>query len=69
MENFNFKYFYMNLKIYISTLKKIHLNLIIIWFELEISIPNYYLKFSKLILLVWKLWNESKNGHFNVEYC
>jgi hypothetical protein len=42
---------------------------IIIWFEPEISIPNYYFGFSKLILLVWKLSNETKNGHFNVEYC
>jgi len=41
---------------------------IIIWFEPEISIPNYHFGFSKLILLVWKLLNESQNGHFNVEY-
>jgi hypothetical protein len=31
-------------------------------------IPNYYFGFSKLILQVWKLVIESKNGHFNFEY-
>jgi len=42
---------------------------IIIWFEPELSIPNYYFGFSKLILQVWKLLIGSKNGHFNFEYC
>jgi hypothetical protein len=42
--------------------------LTIIWFEPEISIPVYYFGFSKLILQVWKLLIESKNGQFNFEY-
>jgi len=67
--HFNFEYLNINIKIYISTLKNFHLNFeIIIWFELEILIPNYYFGFSKLILPVWKLLIESKNGHFNFEY-
>jgi hypothetical protein len=41
---------------------------IIIWFQPEISIPNYYFGFSKLILRAWKLLIEFKNGHFNFEY-
>jgi len=67
--HFNFEYFNINFKIYISTLKFFHLNFkIIIWFEPEILIPNYYFRFSELILLVWKLLIEPKNGHFNFEY-
>jgi len=42
---------------------------IIIWIEPWISIPNYYFGFSKLILKVWILLIESKNWHFNFEYC
>jgi len=37
--------------------------------KFDISIPNYYFGFSKLIILVWKLLIESKNGHFNFESC
>jgi hypothetical protein len=40
-----------------------------IWFEPEISIPNYYFGSSKLILPIWKILIESKNGHFSFEYC
>jgi hypothetical protein len=42
---------------------------IVIWFEPKISILNYYFRFSKLVLLVWKLLSEFKNQHFNFEYC
>ncbi len=67
--HFNFEYFNINIKIYISTLNFFYLNFkIIIWFEPEILIPNYYFGFSELILSVWKLLIESKNGHFNFEY-
>ncbi len=67
--HFNFEYFNINIKIYISTLKKFQLNFkIIIWFEPEIFMPNYYFGFLELILPVWKLLIESKNGHFNFEY-
>ncbi len=66
--HFNFEYFNINIKIYISTFKKIHLNFkIIIWFEPEILIPNYYFGLLELILPVWKLLIESKNGHFNFD--
>jgi hypothetical protein len=66
--HFNFEYFNINIKIYISTLNVFHLNFkIIIWFEPEILIPNYYFGFSELILPIWKLLIESKNGHFNFE--
>jgi len=67
--NYNFEYFNINIKIYISTLTFFHLNFkIIIWFEPEILIQNYYFRLSELILPVWKLLIESKNGHFNFEY-
>ncbi len=57
------------LKLYFNS-ENFELNfLIIIWFEPEISIPNYFFGFSELVLLVWKLLIESKNGHFDFEYC
>jgi len=59
----------MNMKIYISNLKFFQFKFkIIIWFEPEISIPNYYFGFSEFIHQVWKLLIESQNGHFNFEY-
>jgi hypothetical protein len=59
----------MNMNFYISTLKFSFKIKKIIWFEPEISIPNYYFGFSKLILPISKLLIESENGHFNFEYC
>jgi len=53
--HFNFEYFYMNMKNYISTLKISHLN------------SKWLFSILKLILQVWKLIIDSKNGHFNFE--
>jgi hypothetical protein len=36
--------------------------------KVEISIPNYYFGFWKLIFQFRKLLIESENGHFNFEY-
>jgi len=68
-EHFTFEYFYMNMKNYIYSQNISFKFSIIIWFEPEIQIPNYYFGFSKLILQIWKLVIESKNVHFNFEYC
>jgi len=43
--------------------------LILLNLKISISIPKYYIGFSKLILPIWKLLIESKNGHFNFENC
>jgi hypothetical protein len=70
MDIFNFEYFYMNMKFYISTLKMFHLNFKYSFdLNLKFQFQIIILDSQKLILPVWKLLNESKNGHFNVEYC
>jgi hypothetical protein len=65
----NLEFFIQNWNLYFNFEKNLVKFWIIIWFEPEILNPNYYFRFTKLIFLVWKLLIESKNGHFNFEYC